>query len=133
MFAKMKYICISICTLLLITLLLICGCSPKFKNIKDLSIVQSAQFVSNRNDVSSRVIDLKPIASLLAEAEWHDATPINKGGCWLKVDGFPDIFVSDVNGCFWLTGYRGLYKINEDDIPRFYEYLYDDGSESNDE
>lgn len=46
-----------------------------------------------------------------------------KSRYWLKVEGFPNIFISEINGCFWMTDYDGLFKIADDERPEFYEYL----------
>ena len=66
---------------------------------------------------------MKPIRAFLAEAKWIDGDTINKGGYWLRVDGMPEIFVSEINGCFWMNEHRGLFKIDENAIPKFYAYI----------
>ena len=95
------------------------GCRRPFNGINRISTVDSATLVVTEN--ATGVIDLKPVRAMLAGAEWIDSQPINKGGYWLKVEGFPDILVSEVNGCFWMTDYKGLFRIADEERPEFCE------------
>ncbi|MGB6220936.1 hypothetical protein, partial [Haloferula sp.] len=102
--------------------LLTVGCRRPFEGIDEISTVDSATLADTEN-ATGVVIDLKPVRDVLAGAQWIDAQPINKGGYWLRVEGFPNIFVSEVNGCFWMTDYTGLFQIADDERSKFYEYL----------
>lgn len=102
--------------------LLITGCRTRFEEMDEIANAETGTlFVWNHNQTE---IDLKPIRDMLADAEWIDGDPINKGGYWLRIDGVPDIFISEVNGCFWMEEYKGLFKISDEQRPDFYKHLF---------
>jgi hypothetical protein len=94
---------------------------PRYKDLDKIKDADTAtiKFPSGAYEE----VDIEPIRDTLASAEWLSGTPINKGGYWIRIEGMPEIFLSEVNGCFWLTGYRGLFKIDEDRISLVYTYL----------
>ena len=91
---------------------------------KDMDKIRSSEFadVEFPSGVRGKV-DVGPIRDTLANAEWISRRPINKGGYWIRIEGVPEIFLSEVNGCYWLTGYRGIFKVDADHIPSLYTYL----------
>ena len=94
---------------------------PRYKNLEKIKSAESAE-VEFPIGVSGKV-NIEPIRDILAGAQWISGRPINKGGCWIRIEGVPEIFLSEVNGCFWFTGYRGIFKVDEDHIPQLYTCL----------
>ena len=86
-------------------------------NMEPLQFVDSAILTERSIEVTE--ISLKPIRKSMASSEWTSKRFINKGSYQLKIDGFPDIYVSYYGGFFWADGQRGFWVVPESERSAF--------------
>lgn len=93
-------------------------------DLAPLMTIDSATYVRSGGGEAGE-IDLKPVREMMVNAEWISNSPVNKGSYHLRLEGFPDLHVSDFNGYFWVKGRRGFFKVSEMQRREFDDHFHE--------
>ena len=92
-------------------------------SIQPLAAIPTADLIER--DMTVTKVDLSAILGCLLEATWHSEKPIDKGGHYLRVDGFSDLRISYYGGFFWVVDHPGYYQVTEANRKKFEGYFHD--------